>query len=109
MKEYSFSAVIENGGGGGVFVRVPIDAEKEFGRKRVKIRATIDGEAYRGSLAWMGGSTASAYSQYKSKKEPFQATFYFMVDSVGFSWNQIIAELREWRQLGVALAEFQTI
>ena len=55
MKEYSFSAVIENGGGGGVFVRVPIDAEKEFGRKRVKIRATIDGEAYRGSLAWMGG------------------------------------------------------
>jgi hypothetical protein len=55
MKKYSFSAVIENAGGGGAFVRVPIDAEKEFGRKRVKIRATIDGEPYRGSLAWMGG------------------------------------------------------
>ncbi len=55
MLKYSFSARIESGGRGGAFVRVPIDTEKEFGRKRVKIRATIDGEPYQGSLAWMGG------------------------------------------------------
>lgn len=56
MKKYSFTAVIQRGGGGGAFVRVPADAEKEFGRKRVRIRATIDGCDYRGSLAWMGDS-----------------------------------------------------
>ncbi len=36
-------------------MRLPFDVEKIFGRKRVPIKATIDGIAYRGSLVRMGG------------------------------------------------------
>ncbi len=50
-----FRAVIENAGAGGAFVRVPFDVEKAFGKKRVKVKASIDGEPYRGSLVRMGG------------------------------------------------------
>ncbi len=53
--EHSFKAVINSEGGGGAWVNVPFDVEKTFGKKRVPIRATIDGEAYRGSLVRMGG------------------------------------------------------
>jgi hypothetical protein len=28
-----------------------------------------------------------------------------MVDPSGFSWNHIVAELKEWRQLGMALEQ----
>jgi len=51
----AFTAPIE-GGPGGAWVTVPFDAEAEFGRKRVPVRATIDGVAYRGSLVRMGGA-----------------------------------------------------
>lgn len=50
-----FRGVIENAGGGGAFVRVPFDVEQAFGKKRVKVQASIEGEAYRGSLVRMGG------------------------------------------------------
>ena len=50
----SFTAEIEDAGGGGAFVRVPFDVEKVFGAKRVKVFATIDGLEYRGSLVRMG-------------------------------------------------------
>jgi hypothetical protein len=53
-QRYQFRAVIEAGDGGGAFVVVPFDMEKTFGKKRVKIIATIDGEPYRGSLVRMG-------------------------------------------------------
>ena len=53
---HTFRAIIENPGGGGAFVRVPLDVEKVFGKKRVPVRATIDGEPYRGTLVRMGGS-----------------------------------------------------
>jgi len=53
-KEYSFRAKIENPGGGGAFVRIPFDVEQAFGRKRVPVIATIDGEPYRGTLVRMG-------------------------------------------------------
>lgn len=36
------------------FVRVPFDVEAEYGKKRVKIKALIDGIPYRGSLVRMG-------------------------------------------------------
>jgi hypothetical protein len=51
----SFSAVIEDAGKGGAYVTVPFDVEKEYGKKRVKVAATFDGEPYRGSLVRMGG------------------------------------------------------
>lgn len=51
---YNFRAVIENAGDGGAFVTIPFDVEKTFGKKRVKIMATIEGEPYRGTLVRMG-------------------------------------------------------
>lgn len=53
--KHAFRAVIHQGGGGGAFVEVPFDVEKAFGKKRVAVEATIDGEPYRGSLVRMGG------------------------------------------------------
>ena len=49
-----FWAVIEDAGGGGTFVEVPFDVEATFGKKRVKVKATIEGVPYRGSLVRMG-------------------------------------------------------
>jgi Domain of unknown function (DUF1905) len=37
------------------WVGVPFDVEQTFGKKRVPIKATIDGAPYRGSLVRMGG------------------------------------------------------
>ncbi len=52
MKQtHTFTAVIENPGGGGAFVHIPFDVEQTFGKKRVPVKATIDGEPYRGTLA----------------------------------------------------------
>jgi len=53
-EKHTFFAVIENPGGGGAFVRVPFDVEQVFGRKRVPVQATIDGQPYRGTLVRMG-------------------------------------------------------
>lgn len=50
-----FRAVIEDPGGGGAYVTVPFDVEQVFGTKRPKIKATIDGEPYRGTLVRWGG------------------------------------------------------
>ncbi len=50
-KKHTFTAAIQNAGGGGAFVEVPFDVEKAFGSKRPKIKAIIDGIPYRGTLA----------------------------------------------------------
>ncbi len=50
----TFTARIENAGGGGAFVQIPFDAEQAFGSKRPKVKATIDGLPYRGTLVRMG-------------------------------------------------------
>jgi hypothetical protein len=54
-KKQTFTAVIQNAGGGGAFVDIPFDVEKIFGSKRPKVRALIEGIPYRGILARMGG------------------------------------------------------
>jgi hypothetical protein len=51
----SFSAVIQNAGGGGGFVEIPFDVKQAFGSKRPKIRASIEDKPYRGMLVRMGG------------------------------------------------------
>ncbi len=53
-KKVKFTAVIHEGSGGGAFVPVPFDIKKEFGKGRVKIKATFDKEPYRGSIVNMG-------------------------------------------------------
>ncbi|HSB65351.1 MAG TPA: YdeI/OmpD-associated family protein [Anaerolineales bacterium] len=50
-----FCGVIKDAGGGGAYVIIPFDVEQVFGKKRVKIKATIEGEPYRGTLVRMGG------------------------------------------------------
>jgi Domain of unknown function (DUF1905)/Bacteriocin-protection, YdeI or OmpD-Associated len=76
MKEYNFTAVLEDAGGntGGVFVRFPYDAKKEFGKGRVPIRCTIDGEAYRGTMVKYGAPyymiLVLKSIREKMKKEP---------------------------------------
>ena len=53
-RKHSFQAVIQNAGGGGAYVEVPFDVEKEFGSRRPKVKATIEGIPYRGTLTRMG-------------------------------------------------------
>jgi hypothetical protein len=54
MNKQTFKAVIKNAGGGGAFVDVPFDVEKEFGSKKPKVKAMIEGVPYRGVLSRMG-------------------------------------------------------
>jgi len=54
-KEYEFDSLLyEAGKTGGVYVIFPYDIRKEFGRGRVKVHATFDGEPYDGSIVNMG-------------------------------------------------------
>lgn len=54
-KVYEYEALIyEAGESGGAYVIFPYDIRKEFGRGRVKIHATFDGEPYDGSIVNMG-------------------------------------------------------
>ena len=53
-KQQTFTAVIQNAGGGGAFVEVPFDVEKEYGSKKPKVKAMIEGVPYRGTLVRMG-------------------------------------------------------
>ncbi|HSL31130.1 MAG TPA: YdeI/OmpD-associated family protein [Anaerolineales bacterium] len=50
----TFSATIQNAGGGGAFVEVPFDVEAVFGSKRPRVKAVIEGVPYRGILTRMG-------------------------------------------------------
>jgi hypothetical protein len=52
--KHTFTAVIQNAGGGGAFVEVPFDVEAVFGSKKPKIKAMIEGIPYRGTLVRMG-------------------------------------------------------
>ena len=47
---HTFTAVIQNAGGGGAFVEIPFDVEAAFGSKKPKVKALIEGVPYRGTL-----------------------------------------------------------
>jgi hypothetical protein len=53
-KKHTFTAPIQNAGGGGAFVEIPFDVEKAFGSKKPKVKAMIEGVPYRGTLVRMG-------------------------------------------------------
>ncbi|HUE97614.1 MAG TPA: YdeI/OmpD-associated family protein [Anaerolineales bacterium] len=53
-KKQTFTAVIQNAGGGGAYVEVPFDVEVAFGSKRPRVKAMIEGVPYRGILSRMG-------------------------------------------------------
>ena len=52
---YKFDAILrEDPNDGGAYVIFPWDIRREFGRGRVKVRATFDGIPYEGSIVNMG-------------------------------------------------------
>jgi hypothetical protein len=53
-KKQTFTATIQNAGGGGAYVEVPFDVEEAFGSKRPKVKAMIEGIPYRSTLMRMG-------------------------------------------------------
>ena len=53
-KVYEYESLLYAAGeSGGAYVVFPYDIRKEFGRGRVKVHATFDGEAYDGSIVNM--------------------------------------------------------
>jgi len=53
-KIYEYNAQIVSTDKGGAYVIFPYDIRKEFGKGRVKVHATFDGEPYDGSIVNMG-------------------------------------------------------
>jgi hypothetical protein len=51
---YEYDAVIQPADKGGAYVIFPYDVREEFGKGRVKVHATFDGEPYDGSVVNMG-------------------------------------------------------
>lgn len=55
MKTYEYQALIHKVPEiDGAFVEFPYDLKREFGKGRVKVHATFDGEPYAGSIVNMG-------------------------------------------------------
>lgn len=53
--EHRFTATIERSGEmDASFVRVPVDIRAVYGKGRMKVQATFDGEPYNGSVVNMG-------------------------------------------------------
>lgn len=57
-KTYQYAAVIQPADKGGAYVAFPYDIRAEFGKGRVKVHATFDGEPYDGSIVNMGVKNA---------------------------------------------------
>ena len=53
-QKQTFTAKIQNAGGGGAFIEVPFEVEAVFGAKKPKVKAMIEGIPYRGILTRMG-------------------------------------------------------
>ena len=48
------ATIIQNGDMDAAYIEVPIDIRKEYGKGRLKVQATFDGEPYSGSVVNMG-------------------------------------------------------
>ena len=59
-KVYEYDAVVQSStiGKGGAYIPFPYDVREEFGKGRVKVHATFDGEPYDGSIVNMGVKNA---------------------------------------------------
>ncbi len=53
-KTYVYTVTIRPADKGGAYVPFPYDIREEFGKGRVKVHATFDGEPYDGSVVNMG-------------------------------------------------------
>ena len=70
MSKIEFSTkLIKVPGIDATFIRIPFDTEKEFGHKiRIKVKAWIDGQLYRGSIMNMGDGNMLGVTQEIRKK-----------------------------------------
>ena len=58
-KVYEFESILQKvEDQDGAYVAVPFDIKEEFGKGRVKVHATFDGEPYDGSIVNMGVKNA---------------------------------------------------
>ncbi len=56
---HQFTATVERSGDmDAAYVRVPIDIKKEYGKGRLKVQASFNGEPYSGSVVNMGVKNA---------------------------------------------------
>lgn len=55
-QKYEYTATIQPADRGGAYVAFPYDIRAEFGKGRVKVHATFDGEPYDGSIVNMGAT-----------------------------------------------------
>jgi len=58
--KHTFTATIQNAGGGGAFVEVPFDVEAAFGAKKPKVKAMI--EEFPIAAHWCGWEVNVTYS-----------------------------------------------
>ncbi|NLC68698.1 MAG: DUF1905 domain-containing protein [Clostridiaceae bacterium] len=64
-KIYEYEAIIQRVPGmDGAYVEFPYDVKAEFGKGRVKVHATFDGEPYDGSIVNMGVKNADGSMCY---------------------------------------------
>lgn len=88
MKEYRFSAVLEqNGDMDAAYVVFPFDIRTEFGKGRIRVHAEFDGAPYDGSIVNMGVRDACGDIRYiigvtKAIRKAIGKTFGDMIDVV---------------------------
>ena len=73
-KKQTFTATIQDAGGGGAYVEVPFDVEEAFGSKRPRVKALIEGIPYRTTLMRMG-SECHMLGVLKDIREQIGKTF----------------------------------
>ena len=73
-KKQTFTATIQNAGGGGAYVEIPFDVEEAFGSKRPRVKALIEGIPYRTTLMRMG-SECHMLGVLKDIREQIGKTF----------------------------------
>lgn len=85
---HQFAATIEQSGDmDAAYVVVPIDIRKEYGKGRLKVDATFDGEPYSGSVVNMGVKDADGNTCYiigitKAVRAAIGKSFGDMVDVI---------------------------
>lgn len=95
MKEYKFESQIyaSEVGKGGAYIIFPYDIREEFGKRRVKVRATFDGVDYQGSIVNMGvknedGSICYILGIRKDIRKKIEKISVILSLSVFLPWNK---------------------
>jgi len=86
------ATILQNGDMDAAYVVVPIDIRKEYGKGRLKVEATFDGEPYSGSVVNMGVKDADGNVCYiigitKAIRQKIGKTFG---DSVSVEINPVL-------------------